>query len=1405
MKFKSVVIAFILLSTTTAKQSELRSGGSHCDRRLLNTFNLSGLSRSSGELMQICPTVHETCCSLMDQLNIVTQWRAKSQPQLNRFAGVMTAAYAAVIGQHERLVEISETEMVLHYAVSTWVPYVHRTVSMRASDANGNPQNEWEAFLPGKGPVKKFDPSVVSMPLALGRVRRLRDLSALYFYLTLVSHQVANNFSAFKKFEKLYNKERFLETIRFTSKKPSIFKQDVGQMKASFVRTAKTIRKKLQNSMKEIQKSFSNPKFAKVMDVVNTQYQEKFLGIMESVKSMMEQMTSLKSRPSDVQKLQDMRQEMDNQAYWLQDFLDSTKQKLAHINEWSNYKQEEFAYNELLSGLQKQYDTRMEAEKAAEAAEQLIAVQRLDTLKQDINTDPTSNMVSSDPERDDEDDENGSSNHRWPLDIDLDEERTDMPAKALAELQRRRGQVYQKILSTVAPKKLPKSSIFDQIAQKAGQFFGGLFKPPRPRLLAESPALPRRRLKKFASSPAKPLDVDEAPRPRRLSDSSEPWAQQSNRPRSERNNFFNTSFFVRKKHDHSKAENDYGLGARSPSTSGSGSGSGSGRGGRRRGAKWNRRNRHRRRRNRKGNFFNKLKKSKLNPLNWNRGKKFEMDWNRIGPKPHYRNDYETELDKALDEIRDEEEQVMSHPIVANDPERTRQVAEYYKELKDINKKLHAEKLYYSHKQFSPQTMNRLNRQFQRVRRRYRNWTPPKAFYNDVTTSKEKIDLQFWKRNVRPFYQKVNSYWKNRPIKFWPFPKEMFTAKTSVVPPAFENNEIIEQLHPRYFHKTFVVLNTSKAHFCLDNHKRLKEFNIEGFRNILPTMILNLRSLLSLKQTLYCNICDATKQRAFNHPRKTIIFEQSFCRANLLKFGDYLKWKNIYLIEYMDMLFQSSTCLNTNGRVWNLPFSSALDKYKRRIPFIKKCFENIDRADFMQDCHFICRQFNYIGLSPFFDGDAKILSTVLMFMVNMLRQRKIEGGQVQMLKAIRELDVNSRQFERSTETFQEERDDFEDQEADIEESEELQELIEKFKIKDKMTAEQIVDEVKRDIAIFKNSQRSLLQKKSGSLKSEASSRSEKDVTQSESEVRLKLLKKLSGSRAKPAPKKLSLVEKYLNDSPKIPSRRSKEIDESEQSAPKKRKLVQKSEKKSPKISDETPDRKNKKLKPDSRLDKSAKDKKQSRRSDEDLSNYEKMEASIKAQLDPRFLQSAPKKQKKRARLGRRARVLAENTVRPETVNPSIPSQIFKRKKEGLQVKNYSPFYTLHHPALNPSKQTELINFNTFDVSGMISELERRKNPERYSSSSIVEFLLNPKKTINDFNRDIEEVKFKKLFGPEKNENYERAVEFPYDDGTPLPKAKPPGTENLGEPPSFLKPLMENSDDTDFGLLDNIVHG
>lgn len=1390
MKFKSVVIVFTLLSTTIAKGSELRSGGSLCDRRLLNTFNLSGLRRSSGEMMQICPTVHETCCSLMDQLNIVTQWRAKSQPQLNRFAGVMTAAYAAVIGQHERLIEISETEMVLHYAVSTWVPYVHRTVSMRASDANGNPQNEWEAFLPGKGPVNKFDPSVASMPLALGRVRRLRDLSALYFYLTLISHQVANNFAAFKKFEKLYNKERFLETIRFTSTKPSIFKQDVGQMKASFVRTAKTIRKKLQNSMKEIQKSFSNPKFAKFMDVINTQYQEKFLGIMESVKSMMEQMTSLKSRPSDAQKLQDMRQEMDNQAFWLQDFLDSTKQKLAHINEWSNYKQEEFAYNELLSGLQKQYDTRRDAEKAAEAAEQLIAVQRLDTLKEDINTDPTSNMASSRPEGYDENDENGSSNHQWPLDIDLDEERTNMPSKALAELQRRRGKVYQKILSTVAPAKIKKSSIFDQIAQKAGQFFGGLFRPPRPRVLAESPALPRRRLKKFGSSPAKPLDLDETPRPRRLSDDSEPWVQQSNRPRSKRNKFFNTSLFVRRKYDKSKAESDHGLGPKKPS-------------------KINPKKRRGGIIAKVGRFFNKLRGSRFNPLNWNRGKnlpkKFEMDWNKIGPKPHYSNDYETELDKSIDEIRDEEEQIMSHPIVANDPERTRLVGEYYKELKDINKKLHAEQLYHSHKQFSPETMNRLNRQFQRVRRRYRNWTPPKAFYKDITASRGKIDLQFWKRNVKPFYQKVNSYWKNRPIKFWPFPKEMFTAKTSIIPPAFENNEIIEQLHPRYFHKTFVVLNTSKAHFCLDNHKRLKEFNIEGFRNILPTMILNLRSLLSTKQTLYCNICDATKQRAFNHPRKTIIFEQSFCRANLLKFGDYLKWKNIYLIEYMDMLFQSSTCLNTNGRVWNLPFSSALDKYKRRIPFIKKCFENIDRADFMQDCHFICRQFNYIGLSPFFDGDAKILSTILMFMVNMLRQRKIEGGQVQMLKAIRELDVNSRQFERSTETFQEDRDDFEEQEADIQESEQVQQLIEKFKIKNEMTAEQIVDEVKRDIAIFKNSQRSLLQKKSGSLKPEPNSGSEKDIFETESDLRLKLLKKLSSSRAKPIPKKLSLVDKYLNDSPKISSRKSKEIDESKQGAPKKRKLIQKSEKKSPRISDETPDRKDRKLKPDSRLDKSATDKKKSQRSDEDLSNYEKMEASIKAQLDPRFLESAPKKQKKRASLSKRDRVLAERTIRPETMNSSIPSQIFRRKKEGLQVKNYSPFYTLHHPALNPSKQTELINFNTFDVSGMIAELERRKNPERYSSSSIVEFLLNPKQTINDFNRDIEEVKFKKLFGPEKNENYEQALEFPFDDGTPLPKGQPPGTENLGEPPSFLKPFMENSDDTDFGLLDNIVHG
>lgn len=49
---------------------------------------------------------------------------------------------------------------------------------------------------------------------------------------------------------------------------------------------------------------------------------------------------------------------------------------------------------------------------------------------------------------------------------------------------------------------------------------------------------------------------------------------------------------------------------------------------------------------------------------------------------------------------------------------------------------------------------------------------------------------------------------------------------------------------------------------------------------------------------------------------------------------------------------------------------------RRIPFVNKCIKNINKKDFMKYCNFACSQFKLFSDSYFFDGNLKMLNSIL---------------------------------------------------------------------------------------------------------------------------------------------------------------------------------------------------------------------------------------------------------------------------------------------------------------------------------------------------------------------------------------------------------------------------------------------
>ncbi len=117
----------------------------------------------------------------------------------------------------------------------------------------------------------------------------------------------------------------------------------------------------------------------------------------------------------------------------------------------------------------------------------------------------------------------------------------------------------------------------------------------------------------------------------------------------------------------------------------------------------------------------------------------------------------------------------------------------------------------------------------------------------------------------------------------------------------------------------------------------------------------------------------------------MVFDQGFCKNLLLTKKDYFQFVHIMLIEYFDSILQYVSCFETKGNVFSFPFENFLKRYKRRIPFVKKCLNSLNSEKFLENCWFLCNKFSLIKLSPFFDGDLKLIKRVYLAIFSFTRK------------------------------------------------------------------------------------------------------------------------------------------------------------------------------------------------------------------------------------------------------------------------------------------------------------------------------------------------------------------------------------------------------------------------------------
>jgi hypothetical protein len=181
----------------------------------------------------------------------------------------------------------------------------------------------------------------------------------------------------------------------------------------------------------------------------------------------------------------------------------------------------------------------------------------------------------------------------------------------------------------------------------------------------------------------------------------------------------------------------------------------------------------------------------------------------------------------------------------------------------------------------------------------------------------------------------------------------------------------------------------KERYCKHVYRTFKKVKIKDLMFYSKLARNEILSILSMKRSLYCGVCDATLQNNFDDKHKLILYSQRFCHDLVSQYKDYIKFRHIILIEFYDQFFQLISCFEFKNELGvDYPYRTMLESRKRRIPSIKKCLLNLNTPDFYKFCYFVCSQFNLLKFSPFFDGDLDLLKTLYAKFTMFFRRYKV---------------------------------------------------------------------------------------------------------------------------------------------------------------------------------------------------------------------------------------------------------------------------------------------------------------------------------------------------------------------------------------------------------------------------------
>lgn len=184
------------------------------------------------------------------------------------------------------------------------------------------------------------------------------------------------------------------------------------------------------------------------------------------------------------------------------------------------------------------------------------------------------------------------------------------------------------------------------------------------------------------------------------------------------------------------------------------------------------------------------------------------------------------------------------------------------------------------------------------------------------------------------------------------------------------------------------INQAKYRYCDNVLWAVKKIHLADFVAYLPDVQQSLNRMGSLRRGLYCAICDFSTQQFIDFQNKVVYYNQDFCEAYIWEFAEYFRWKDILFVEYLQHLFQTISCFDSDGHARSFPFRTLVDHQFQKAFFYRRCFDAINTEDWFKYCHFICREFKYDTLSQMIEGDIAFLKEVTSRLVSFLRKQNV---------------------------------------------------------------------------------------------------------------------------------------------------------------------------------------------------------------------------------------------------------------------------------------------------------------------------------------------------------------------------------------------------------------------------------